>query len=112
MYDIISKMIEMEDAAKMFRALGDSTRLQLVQRLCCCPETVNGPTASEVCCQVTGAEKITSTVSHHLKELRESGLIRMERQGKCMCCSLDRSTVQELVGFLNGIIEGDKHECC
>ncbi len=111
MYDNISTMIEMENAAQMFRALGDPTRLRLVRNLGCCPDTVNGPTASECCCQVTGAEKITSTVSHHLKELRESNLIHMERQGKCMCCSLDRESVQALIGFLNGIIEGDNLDC-
>ena len=105
-------MIEMSDAAQMFKTLGDATRLQLVHRLGCCPETVSGPTAGELCCQTTGADKITSTVSHHLKELRESGLIQMERQGKCMCCSLDREAIRELAAYLNQIVEGENYDCC
>lgn len=105
-------MIEMTDAAYRFRALGDLTRLQLVRNLGCCPESVCGPTASEICCQVTGKETISSTVSHHLKELREAGIIQMARQGKCMCCTLDRQALQELVDFISMIIEGEKDECC
>ena len=109
---IISMMIEMMEAAQMFRALGEPTRLQLIKQLGCCPETVDGPTAGELCCQTTGATKITSTVSHHLKELRESNLIQMEKQGKCVCCRLDRAKIQELIAFLQSITEGENHECC
>ena len=112
MMDNISKMIEMNDAAQMFRALGDPTRLGLVKRLGCCPETVNGPTAGELCCQTTGANKITSTVSHHLKELRESNLIQMDRQGKSRCCSLERESVRGLIAFLESILKGENDDAC
>jgi len=106
-------MIEMNEAAELFRALGYPTRLRIVRNLGCCPETINGPSASEVCCAATGSDKITSTVSHHLKELREATLIEMERQGKCMCCSLNRDTLKELAAYLNSIIEGEtENDCC
>lgn len=111
MYVIISLMIEITDAAQMFRALGEPTRLQLIRQLGCCPETVNGPTAGELCCQTTGATKITSTVSHHLKELREANLILTEKQGKNVCCNLNRQTISELIGFLNSILEGENNDC-
>lgn len=105
-------MIEINDAAQMFRALGEPTRLRLVAHLGCCPETVNGPTAGELCCQTTGAKQITSTISHHLKELRESNLIQTEKHGKSVCCSLDRDSLRDLVKFLESILAGQKHECC
>ena len=92
-------MIDLEQKAAMFKALGDPTRLKIFEflRACCCSvvveETgdvrrVQGPTAGEVCCHVTGEEKITSSVSFHLKELRQAGLITMERRGKNMICGV------------------------
>jgi len=43
-----------------------------------------GPTAGEVCCNVTGAEKVTSAVSFHIKELRLAGLAFL-RSGRVRC---------------------------
>jgi len=43
-----------------------------------------------------------STVSHHLKELRRSGLIRMERRGKRIICWVDRETILGFTNLLTG----------
>ncbi len=95
----------------MFKALGDPTRLRIFDFLrgCCCPvaveETgevrpVQGPTVGEVCCNVTGADQITSVVSHHIKELRLAGLITVERRGKNMICGVNREAVAALAAYL------------
>ena len=42
---------------------------------------VDGVTVGEVCCFVTGEDRITSTLSHHLRELRLAGLVDVERRG-------------------------------
>ncbi len=108
----------------MFKALGDPTRLRIFQflRTCCCPVAVEetgavrpieGPTVGEVCCSVTGEERITSTVSHHLKELRLAGLITMERRGKNMICGVNRDAVARLAGFLDEEEKGKtNNDCC
>ena len=68
------------DFTAAFKALGDPTRLRIFDFLCrqCCPVAVEdngdvrpvlGPTVGAVCCHVTGAERINSTISHHLKGL-------------------------------------------
>ncbi len=117
-------LVERHDVAAMFKALGDPTRLHIFEFLrgCCCPVAVEengdvrpvlGPTVGEVCCHVTGAERINSTISHHLKELRLAGLITIERRGKNMICGVNREAVAALVAYLGG--EGNNTSgggCC
>lgn len=110
------------DAAAMFKALGDPTRLHIFEflRSCCCPvavddsgdvRPVSGPTVGEVCCHVTGAEQINSKISHHLKELRLAGLITVERRGKNMICGVNREALAELAEYLRGP-SGGSGTCC
>ena len=107
--------------AAMLKALGDPTRLRIFQFLSsCCGQIavgstgevrpVNGPTVGEVCCHITGADRITSTISHHLKELRQAGLITMERRGKNMICGINRESVHGLADYLTGL--GSDSTCC
>ena len=109
--------------AEMFKALGDTTRLRIFNflRSCCCPvaigasgdvRPVDGPTVGEVCCHVTGADKINSTISHHIKELRLAGLINVERRGKNMVCDVNREAVAALVGFLHDRGTAHTLDCC
>ena len=60
--------------APMFKALGDPVRLQLASMIAARPE---------VCvCELTPAFDLSSgTISHHLKTLREAGLVESERRG-------------------------------
>lgn len=99
-----------KELATICKALSDPTRARIFEflRHCCGPvavgeagevRPVQGPTVGEVCCQVTGADKITSTVSFHMKELRNAGLIVMEKQGKNMICSIDRELVRKLAAY-------------
>lgn len=101
---------ELNRIALMCKALGDPTRLRIFEflRSCCSPveiaasgdvRPVHGPTAGEVCCQVTGSERINSTISFHLKELRLAGLITMERQGKYMVCGVNQRAIDDLAAF-------------
>src|SRR5256885_2308393 len=83
MYGIIISMTN-ETSQRALKALSDPTRLHIVEflsNMCCGTASVDeeggveGPTAGEVCCHITGAQKITSTVSHHLHELEQAGII-------------------------------------
>jgi ArsR family transcriptional regulator len=65
------------DLARMFKALGDAVRLRLLSRITSAPD-------GEICvCDITGDDFDVSgpTISHHLKVLREAGLIEGERRG-------------------------------
>jgi ArsR family transcriptional regulator, arsenate/arsenite/antimonite-responsive transcriptional repressor len=107
----------------MFKALGDPTRLRIFEFLrdCCGPIAVDssgdirpvaGPTVGEVCCRVTGVERITSTISHHIKELRLAGLISVERRGKYIVCHVDREAVAALAAYLSGDEVPTGNDCC
>lgn len=64
------------DLARMFKALGDPVRLRLLSM-------VASPPGGEVCvCDLTpGFDLSPTTISHHLKVLRETGLLECERRG-------------------------------
>jgi ArsR family transcriptional regulator len=69
-----------EDAAaglaRVFRALGDPVRLRLVS-------LIGAHQGGEACvCDLNAAFSLTQpTISHHLKVLREAGIIDSERRG-------------------------------
>ncbi len=64
------------DLAQGFKALGDPVRLRLLSLI-----AARG--GGEVCvCELTDAFAVTGpTISHHLRVLREAGLIDCERRG-------------------------------
>jgi len=115
-------MYDLDDAALMFKALGDPTRLRIFQFLSggCCEvaieddgnvRRIEGPTVGDVCCHITGTDKITSTISFHLKELRICNLITMEKRGRYMVCAANR----EAADFLSDILKNQttpKEACC
>ena len=103
--------MESKTSAEAFKALGDPTRLRIFNflRTCCEPvalaeggdvRPVDGVTVGDVCCSIAGPGKITSTMSFHLKELRNAGLITMERSGKFMICRVNPERVKELADYL------------
>jgi DNA-binding transcriptional ArsR family regulator len=46
-------------------------------------------------------EVAPSTVSHHLKELARAGLIKMQRCGQKICCSVDSETMAGISEFFS-----------
>lgn len=66
------------ELAKAFKALGDPVRLRLLSMIASASES-----GGEVCvCELTPAFDLSQpTISHHLKLLRQAGLIDCERRG-------------------------------
>ncbi|MFD3935495.1 ArsR/SmtB family transcription factor [Streptomyces sp. NPDC058611] len=66
---------EAERTAVMFKALGDPVRLRLFS-------AVASHEGGEACvCDIADVGVSQPTVSHHLKKLREAGLLSSERRG-------------------------------
>lgn len=63
-----------ERIAPMFKALGDPVRLRMASMMAAAPE---------LCvCEISPAFDLSSgTISHHLRILREAGLVDCERRG-------------------------------
>lgn len=95
----------MQAFAEIFKALSNPHRLRLFLRLvsCCEPGTVCETDAGTmpVCVGEVGKEIgiAPSTLSHHLKALRQAGLILMERRGQKVACWVDPNIIKELAGF-------------
>lgn len=73
-----------------FRALADPTRLEILRLLSAQP----GPTC--VCDVVDHFDLAQPTISHHLKVLREAGLLRTSRRGIWSFYEVDRKGLDVL----------------
>lgn len=117
---IISMTNEM--SLSVLKALADPTRLHIVEflsrsicgRVNLIDESggVEGPTAGEVCCHITGADKINSTISHHLHELESAGIIRLDKRGKTTVCTLIPSALIGLSDHLTSLASGENQTGC
>ena len=82
-----------EDLAKRFRALADPTRIAIVNRLA---------GAGEVCvCELVAEFELSQpTISHHLRILRDAGLVDSSRRGTWAYYRIVPETVQGLARTL------------
>lgn len=81
----------------MFKALGDPVRLRLLS-------LIAGHVDGEACvCELTSDRFAVTgpTISHHLKVLRETGLIEGERRGTWIYYRLLPGVLDALAGFLS-----------
>ena len=100
-----------EDVTKRFKALANNNRLAIFAFLRgndgCCGFEDHGPTVGDVAAQFDLA---LSTVSHHLKVLRDADLICCEPNGQQICCVINKDVVDQLRGFFSQEEEGESSE--
>ncbi len=90
--------------ACFFKALSNPHRLKIYARLAsCCRTDKLCLTKKEACACVGELGKdlgiSASTVSHHLKELNQAGLLKMERHGQTIQCGIDPKSYKSLKNF-------------
>lgn len=83
------------ELAKLFKAMGDPVRLRLLSMIA-------SRAGGEVCvCDLTPAFDLSQpTISHHLKLLRQAGLIDCERRGTWVYYWALPATLDRLAAFL------------
>ncbi|WP_151772639.1 ArsR/SmtB family transcription factor [Streptomyces abyssomicinicus] len=81
---------EAETAARVFKALGDPVRLRLFSAVASHP-------GGEACvCDISDVGVSQPTVSHHLKRLKEAGLLASERRGTWVYYRLEPGVLAEI----------------
>lgn len=84
------------DAAPLFAALGDSTRLRLLGRL-----SSGGP--GSIAQLAAQAEVSRQAITKHLEILSEAGLVRSARQGRERIWELEPARLSDAHGYLKSI---------
>lgn len=84
--------------APLLRALADEARLEIVGRLAVAGRSVC------VCDLTTGLGLAQPTVSHHLKVLRDAGVVRSERRGSWVHYSLELGTIGALASLIATLV--------
>jgi ArsR family transcriptional regulator len=100
--------IEIDRLAGMFKALSHPQRLRMFVTLAstCCVPAAQGDArpAASYCCAGDLGENLDiapSTVSHHLKELRQAGVMQVERRGRRIDCYVTEETLTTLEAFFD-----------
>lgn len=92
--------MNLETASRQLEALGNPARLRIYRMLV--RAGFSGLAVGQL------QERIgmpASTLSHHLKRLIETGLLRQERSGTSLICHAEYRAMNALIGFLSA-------ECC
>ncbi|MCL2584644.1 MAG: metalloregulator ArsR/SmtB family transcription factor [Streptosporangiales bacterium] len=84
-----------ERMATMFKALADPVRLRLFSRV-----AANRSGEASVC-DIQNVGVSQPTVSHHLKKLREAGLIVSERRGTWVYCRVAPGVLPAMAAMLS-----------
>ena len=96
------------DIATLAKALGHPARIAILEYLttvdtCICGDIVNELPLAQ------------PTVSQHLKELKNAGLIKGSIEGTAICYCIDESVLKKLQLYFDGIansLEMKKIKCC
>jgi ArsR family transcriptional regulator len=75
------------DPISFAKVLADETRQEIMQHLCCVWLSVNELV------ELLGGRVNQPTVSHHLKKLEESGLVRVRQEGRQRFYTLNQGRV-------------------
>lgn len=80
---------ELYDLAELFKIFGDSTRIKMLFVLC----------ESEVCVAdlATALDMTQSAISHQLKILKQSKLVKTRREGKSIIYSIADDHVRSII---------------
>lgn len=87
---------------RLFKAIGDVTRLKIVDMLSC---------GEKCACELLSGLNITQpTLSYHMKNLTEAGLVSVRKDGSWMRYSINEDKAKRLIAFLSAITS-DKTNC-
>lgn len=111
--------MKLSNIARIFKALSNDQRLEIfaiIYKGCCASGAGRGESTFKVkggaCCPALGSvhkaftrlcDCMTlsrSTISHHLKELQQAGLITCVREGQTITCRINEATLRTVREFM------------
>ena len=97
---------EQNELASTFKVLAHPARIAILQHLSSCKSCITGDIVEEI-----GLAQ--PTISQHLKELKNIGLIQGTIEGTSVCYCINPEKWEELHALLNGLFT-DHHpqKCC
>lgn len=91
-----------DDGAKNIKAISDANRLKIIDILSC---------GEKCACDILEHFEFTQpTLSHHMKVLMESGIVKCRKEGLWSYYSLDNNNCNKLILFLMNLTT-EKDEC-
>lgn len=107
-------MLTMEEKVKIFKALGNETRFKIFKNIytggyaCSIDNTKpKDDIIAQATCVTTIAENFDfalPTISRHLKELKEAGVIKMTKKSNKIYIEANPEVIKELSGCLNDLV--------
>lgn len=96
---------EQNDLAVLFKAMSHPARIAIIQYLlsvesCICGDIVNELPLAQ------------PTVSQHLKELKNAGIIQGSIEGTAICYCLNLETMQRIHHYFGEISQKLENKCC
>ena len=88
--------VKVSEAAPVFAALGDETRLRIVARLC-----ADGPLS--IARLTDGSSVSRQAITKHLRALSDAGLVRSERAGRERVWEMQTRRLTEVRRYLDQI---------
>lgn len=96
------KQADIKKIAKVFKALSNENRLELFLEILRVHETCFETECTD--CMITDIMDTLNigapTVSHHMKELSNAGLVVTERKGKFLAARINNEVIREIVEVL------------
>ena len=90
-------MNQIEEASRLFHALSEPTRLQILEHL---------KSGEQCVCELTEVFNTgQSRLSFHLRVLKQAGLINDRPEGRWMYYSLNIEAIKELASFVSALQE-------
>ncbi len=99
---------EQNELATLAKAIGHPARIAIIEHLIKVNSCVCGAIVNEL-------PLAQPTVSQHLKELKNAGLIKGSFEGNSICYCLDEEGFNKIKGFfqkVNTHLENRKNQCC
>jgi DNA-binding transcriptional ArsR family regulator len=93
------------ELAQLFKAIGHPARVAIIDYLVRVDSCICGDIVNEI-------QLAQPTISQHLKELKNAGIIKGSVEGTAICYCLDENILQKFDHYFSSVKMQLKNKCC